>query len=328
MIPDDTLLVSLIQLIDQIPLPPKPPQKRGRGRTQTYSNRLFLKALLIMIVRQLTKVNELVMVLQEPTAEMQRLRQLLCENEHYPSRRTFERRLAALSDTLPAQIGCLGRFLVVRLQPWQACGRAASIDSTVLRALGGVWHKKDREANCVPDTRIDTEAHWTKSGWHGWVYGWKLHLSCTVGDFWLPLAADLTPANVADNEVAPGLLEQLPLHSLFLLGDRHYNTTDLREHCAFRGRTLVTTQYGAYPHRGPGVEVRRVFHKLRSSAIENFNEQFKGIFSTHAQVPTKGYRNTKRFVLGAVLVYQIALLYRHEHGLPLRQGLKPFLKAA
>jgi hypothetical protein len=44
-----------------------------------------------------------------------------------------------------------------------------------------VWHKKDREAGIVPHTSIDTEAHWTKSGWHSWVYGWKLHLLVTVG---------------------------------------------------------------------------------------------------------------------------------------------------
>jgi hypothetical protein len=90
----------------------------------------------------------------------------------------------------------------------------------------------------------------------------------------------------------------------------------------------VTTQYGRYPHTGDGVEVRRVFHKLRSVAIENFNEQFKGIFDGHGQVPTKGLCNTRRFALGAILLYQLALLYRFQHDQPLRVGLKAFLKAA
>ena len=76
------------------------------------------------------------------------------------------------------------------------------------------------------------------------------------------------------------------------------------------------------------MKVRRIFHELRSRAIENFNEQFKGIFEGHAQVPTKGLVNTQRFALGAILVYQLALLYRWEHDLPGRVGLKPFLKAA
>ena len=74
--------------------------------------------------------------------------------------------------------------------------------------------------------------------------------------------------------------------------------------------------------------MRRIFHKLCPTAIENFNEQSKGIFDGHGQVPTKGLINTQRFALGAIFVYQLALLYRFEHGLDLRVGLKAFLKAA
>jgi hypothetical protein len=67
---------------------------------------------------------------------------------------------------------------------------------------------------------------------------------------------------------------------------------------------------------------------LRSVAMENFNEHFKGICDGHGQVPTKGLIATQRFALGAIFVYQLALLYRFEHGLELCVGLKAFLKAA
>ena len=86
----------------------------------------------------------------------------------------------------------LGRHLVALLKPWERTGRAVALDSTVLFAKGGVWHKKDREADIVPHSSIDTQAGWTKSGWHGWTYGWKLHLATTVGSVWIPLAAYLT----------------------------------------------------------------------------------------------------------------------------------------
>jgi len=287
-----------------------------------------LKALVIMIVRHLHKVHELLSVLAQDTPEMQTLRALLTENGRYPSRRTWERRLKAVPDTLPAQIGCLGRALVALIQPWARCGRAAAIDSTVLRANGGVWHNKHREQGIVPHTSIDTEAHWTKSGWHGWVYGWKLHVVSVVAAVWIPLAAELTPANTADNEAAPALIQELPKELRFLLGDRHYNAPNVRETCDQRDYFLVTSQYGRYPHTDPGVEVRRIFHKLRSLAIENFNEHFKGIFDGHGQVPTKGLVNTRRFALGAIFVYQLALLYRFQHDLELNVGLKAFLKAA
>ncbi|MBI3970925.1 MAG: hypothetical protein HY332_06520 [Chloroflexi bacterium] len=191
-----SLLVALVLLVNRIPVPPPPP-KRPRGRPTMYSDRLFLKALVVTIVRHLSTVHELLAMLAEPTTEMRQVRALLTEQGRFPTRRTWERRLARLPQTLPAQIGCLGRHLVAVLQPWHDGGRAAAIDRTVLRAKGGVWHKRDREAGLVPHTSIDTEAGWTKSGWPGWVYGWKLHLVTTVAAVWLPLAADLTPANVA-----------------------------------------------------------------------------------------------------------------------------------
>ncbi len=328
MIAQEPLLVTLVKLVDSIPVPP-PSTKRKRGHPEVYTDRLFLKALVIMIVQHLHKVHELLQVLEQPTPEMQILRTLLTANGKYPSRRTWERRLKALPETLPAQIGCLGRYLVELIQPWRNGSQAVAVDSTTLRANGGVWHKKDREQGEVPHTSIDTEAHWTKSGWHGWVYGWKLHLAAVVAAVWIPLAAELTPANTADNEMAPALIWELLPDVRFVLGDRHYNAPNVREGCERSDRILIATKYGAYPHTDEGVEVRRIFHKLRSLAIENFNEHFKGIFDGHGQVPTKGLVGTKRFALGAILVYyQLALLYRFQNGLELCVGLKSFLKAA
>lgn len=331
MLPLDSLLVILVKLVDGVPMPPTL-IKRRRGHPLVYSDRLFLKALVIMIVRQLHTVHELLSVLAQPTREMQALRAHLADmHGGFPSRRTWERRLATIPETLPRQIGCLGRTLVAMLHPWLTCGRAAAIDSTILRARGGVWHQKDREAGVVPHTSIDTEAAWTKSGWHGWIYGWKLHLVCTCAAVWIPLAADLTPANWADNEHAPTLIRELPLDLRFLLGDRHYHDAKLAALCEQRQQTLVTTHNTKghpYPHTDPGVEVRRILHKTRSIAIENFNEQFKGLFDGHGQVPTKGFCATRRFALSAVFVYQLTLLYRYQIGADLRVGLKAFLKAA
>jgi hypothetical protein len=288
-----------------------------------------------MIVKQIHSVHGLLCVLQQPTPEMITLRALLTtEQGRYPSRRTWERRLKAMPCSLPAQLGCLGRYLVQVLQPWATCGRAVAWDSTVLRAKGRVWHKKERAMGEVPDTRIDTDAHWTKSGWHGWVYGYKLHMVSVVADMWIPLAAYLTPANLADTDpdVVRTVSTELPEEVRFVLGDRHYDTEQMRADCDTRGRVLVAPQYGGkfppYPHYDAGVEVRRVMHKLRSKAIENLNEHIKAIFDLHNHVPTKGLANTSRFALGSILVYQLALLYRFEHHLPLNSGLKAFLKAA
>lgn len=324
--PPTPVLITLLGLIDELPLAPSAVR---RGRPCLYSERLFLKALVVMIVRHLPTIHALVAVLAEP--EMASVRAALCEHGALPTRRTFERRLRALPTRLPEQIALVGATLLRVLDPWATGSRAVALDSTALPARGRPWHKRQRAAGEVPHTQIDTEAHWTHSGWHGWVYGWKLHLVVTVGAIWLPLAAELTPANRADNTQAPAVLAALDprtLSALAVLADVAYNDPKLYAFCAQRHATLITTQRGSYPHHDDGVEVRRLFHQLRTHAIENFNGQFKAIFDAARAVPTKGLVATQRWVLGAVLVYQLALLacFRAQRGL--RQGLKAFLQAA
>jgi hypothetical protein len=331
MIAQDSVLVQLVRLVDRLPAP-SPPSTPRRGRPTLYPDALFLKALVIMIVRRLHRVGELLAVLEEPTEEMRALRESLSGPEgRFPSRRTFERRLRSLPETLPERIGFLGRHLVEVLKPWARTGRAAAIDSTVLFARGGVWHKKDKEAGVVPHSSIDTEAGWTYSGWHGWVYGWKLHLACTVAGVWIPLSARLTPANVHDGRIAPLLIGELPGEARFVLGDKHYDAKDLKERCLKEGRFMVSPKRGPYPHTDSGAQVRRIFHLLRHRTIENLNGHLKALFDCNGSVPTKGEADTARFALGAVLVYQMALLHRHEDAerrSDTNRGLKAFLRAA
>src|SRR5947207_1364747 len=233
MVQQNTLLVMLLQLVDRIPIAPSP-AKRGKGRPSFYPDTLFLKALVIMIIKHLHSPYELLCVLEQPTAEITALRSMLTQDGRYPTRRTWERRLASLPNKLPAQIGALGRHLVELIQPWSTCGRAVAADSTVLRARGGVWHKKHRLRGEVPHTLIDTEAE--------------------------------------------KLLVELPSDVHYMLGDQHYNTPSLRALCVLRGWWLVATHRGKQAKTDTGKEVRRIFHKLRSVAMENFNQHFKGIF--------------------------------------------------
>ena len=170
MISGESILVSLVRLVDYLPFPPPPP-RRKRGRQRTYTDRLIVKALVVMIIRRLYTGWALLAFLQQDDPVVAQLRPLLTEQGRFPTRRTWERRLAVLPPTLPGLIGRLGRQLVTVFTPWAQQGHGAACDSTAVRAHGGVWHKKDREAGVVPHTSIDTEAHWSKSGWHGWWYG-------------------------------------------------------------------------------------------------------------------------------------------------------------
>jgi hypothetical protein len=327
MIRGDGLLVSLVKLVDHLPWPPEPPH-RARGCPKRYTDRLILKALVIMILRRLYSAYALLSFLDQDDPVPQQLRPLLMEQGWFPSRRTWERRLAQLPETLPGLIGYTGRQLVGLLTPWAHHGRAVSFDSTALQTAGGVWHKKHREQGEIPHSSIDTEAGWSKSGWHGWWYGWKLHLAVTVGAVWIPLAAELSVANQADNTVAPRLLEQVPAEVRYVLGDTHYNDPELRRQCHRRGCELVATRRGAYPHADSGAAVRKVFHQLRSKSIEPFNGLFKNVFEWRVKMPVKGLQRSQLLALGAVVIYQLVLLYQHERNLPLGKGIKPLLRAA
>jgi hypothetical protein len=257
-----------------------------------------------------------------------RWRLRLHEHGRFPTRRTWERRLAALPPHLPGWLGCFGRHLVGALNPWAFHGRAAAVDSPPLNTSGGVWHKQHQETGEIPHTSIDTEAGWSKSGWHGWWYGWKLHLAVSGGAVWIPLAAELTAANTADHAVAPRLLTPLPAEVRYVLGDTHDNAPEIRSLCEQANRALVATRRGAYPHHDDGVEGRRIVHTLRSQAIEPFNGLFKNVFEWRTQLPVKGLRRSQLLALGAIVVYQLVLLYQHEHHLPLGKGIKPLLRAA
>lgn len=74
--------------------------------------------------------------------------------------------------------------------------------------------------------------------------------------------------------------------------------------------------------------VRRILHILRRQAIEPLNGLFKNVFAWGGQVPVKGLKRTQLIVLGAVLLYQLVLLYQFEHLGPLGKGIKPLLRAA
>lgn len=121
MIPQIPFLVILIRLVDLIPIPAEPCQ-RGRGRPLVYSDRLMVKALLIMVVRRLYSAYSLLAFLDQDTLLTTLLRAELTNDQGcFPSRRTWERRLARLPDTLPGLIGALGRHLVSLIEPWRGC---------------------------------------------------------------------------------------------------------------------------------------------------------------------------------------------------------------
>jgi len=79
----------------------------------------------------------------------------VCRLEKIPDRRTIDRRFKVLP--ISQIISVMGnRFLSEQM----ADGITVSIDSTLLKANGPVWHKSDMKQNRLPIAGIDTDARW------------------------------------------------------------------------------------------------------------------------------------------------------------------------
>ncbi len=96
----------------------------------------------------------------------------------------------------------------------------------------------------VPRSGIDTDAMWGFSHTKGWIFGYKLHLiSSTIGSIIIPLAADFTTANIADNQIYSTLTTNLPVtiikRTLFMSADPGYDDHELYDLSSSMGFQLV-----------------------------------------------------------------------------------------
>jgi len=72
-------------------------------------------------------------------------------------RRTFDRRLANISIDIKERISTIGNMFVKEsfVDPY-----IVSVDSTLLKAKGHVWHKSSMITRVVPCSGIDIDARW------------------------------------------------------------------------------------------------------------------------------------------------------------------------
>ncbi len=106
-----------------------------------------------------------------------------CGLDVLPDRRTFDRRFKVLP--IKQAIAKMGNaFFLEGIVDTDT----ASVDSSLLKARGQVWHKSSMKKNILPISGIDTDARWGFSKTRGWVFGYKLHMSCSTGNLVVPLS--------------------------------------------------------------------------------------------------------------------------------------------
>ena len=247
---------------------------------------------------------------------------LACGLMSIPSRRTFDRRLKTISTDIKQRISTMGYLFVaediIDLS-------ITAIDNTLLKAKGPVWHTSSMKKGVVPCPGIDTDARWSYSHTKGWIFGYKLHLTSTTGDLIVPLTADVTTANVPDNQMYVSLTSHLYSSSsvfslsstLYMVADPGYDDKKLYEYSKkVLGIDLVCPieRYESTSKKRldlvcfyQSILGQTIYYQRRIS-IEPLIEHIKSVFRIDS-LPVHGFDAVSAIVLLSVLLYQLMVYY-------------------
>ena len=143
-----------------------------------YEHKTLIVFFMMMQQRRIVKFKAMWRWLNAHTLERQML-----GFDNVPHRITLSRRYKDLYEVLQAFIEFLGQSARQLDERFES--QDLYEDKSLFKAGGPVWHQSDREANRIPPKlrALDTDASWSKSGYHGWVYGYSVHLTCNGAGF-------------------------------------------------------------------------------------------------------------------------------------------------
>ena len=255
--------------------------------------------------------------------------------ESIPVRTTLSRRFKQLYPTLQAFIAFLGQWAENLNQDFDS--QVLIEDASLFKAQGPVWHQSDRTANRIPDKlrHLDQEASWGNSAYHGWVYGYSLHLTCNRAGF--PKLAQVETAHVDESVVFEQKKERLfTFRPEAIVGDNAYFKAMRVRQWASEGVLLLSPaatwkngKYAkAYHHfirQKPIVD----WLKCRKTAIEPVFDLFSKVLGTvnnHKQLSIQSLKKVQSFLCLGVLAVQMAMIVNNVFALPFRH-IASFLSA-
>ena len=194
-------------------------------------------------------------------------------------------------------------------------------DSTLIKAnKGKVWHKSSMDKGIVPRSGIDKDAQWGFSRTKGWIFGYKLHMVSSAGSIVVPLSADITTANVQDNQIYYALTSSLPYTTIkkthYMIADPGYDDQNLYDLSTILGFQLVcpVSRYKNTPQERLQLvdfyesALGQAIYSKRSTSIEPLIEHIKSVFRIDP-LPIKGYDKISTITLLSILLYQILVYY-------------------
>ncbi len=245
-----------------------------------------------------------------------------------PDRTTISRRYKALYEVVQEFVLFLAQYAPALDE--QFSSKHLVEDKSLFKALGPVWHQSDREAGRVPEKlrNLDTDASWSKSAYHGWVYGYAVHMTCNEDAF--PTMFQVETASVSESEVMDQkeetILAQLRPDSL--AADNAYTQAMRIRNWAKRGVALLTPakkwvkgRFAQAYHRF--LRLPDIAHHLkkRRTSVEPLFDLIAKVISTNAkqkQLPVRHLDNVRSCLALATLSIQIAMIVNSIYGLPHR----------
>jgi hypothetical protein len=306
---DPDALLSLVERVkENYQTPPPAPVKRGKQRD--FSGRSFLLLAAVAVTMRTFCNSELHKLLEKD----RRLREAL-EFPHVPHRTTIGRRLTALVAEAEAQIAALGKVIVAEVKPADDQTEASAIDGRMYKAQGPRWHKNDREKELIPLglRNVDTESKWSKSGYRGWVQGYRLVLQGLVFPFPVPIFAAWRPNNQNEAHIAQAALASGALQVTdVLLGDETFGKGEFPESYRQAGG-LVLSPPLLPPHRRSWKDD---LYDYRKETIELLFQRVTQAADLK-ECKVKGEGRNGAFVLASVWLYQICFLEDYREGKPI-----------
>jgi hypothetical protein len=327
MITADHPLIQLLALIDMVWINAEPSQG-NRGGPKFYNEKTMFKVYVVSLLKQLWAHRSLWRYLSSMP-----LVASACGLVRLPDRRTLDRRLAEIAPQAEAQIQALG--LTLSLEAVTDATVAAS-DGSAFATPGPVWHKKDKEAGTIPDGLhgVDEEADWIQSTYHGWVYGYKAHVSISVAPTTVRVVLGATvTGSTCESHVLQARVKELPPLVRTLLLDAGYDDGDLMAACAQRGievlvplskpigkSTAQDRQDRAAYLASPEGKAR---YRQRGCSIEPFFATIKDFFHLDP-LPVQGKANASALILLALYAWNLIVLFNFVNNRPLG-AVKPLL---
>lgn len=294
----------------------------SRGRPKTYSDASLLVFYVLMTQRQIHATRRQYYWLYTHPLLLETLRLPSC-----PSRLTLGRRYKALAAFISEFCEFIADWVV--LNGYGFSHDLAYEDKSLFKAKDPVWHKKDRAKNHIPKglRNVDKTANWSKSGYHGWVYGYALHLTKTRQGF--PVMFDVLPANVNERKVLDEKQDRIIEKGIkCLVADAGYRdkkrTTAFAEAQVMLLTPDVSLQQAEAIFGPMNAMAAAIFNETKASrktAIEPVFDLLSKLLATngaHKPLPVSGLPYVSTFLGLGVLLLQLAMLMNVIYRLPTR----------